>query len=137
MSLIADLSVVLAWYFEEDQTPAALDILTQIEADGLLVPPLWWSELENGLVIGERRGRRTVDESAAFFELVRALPITTDAAPAGQLGNNILTIARQHQLTAYDATYVELAVRTQSPLATFDAAIRRCALQAGIQVLPV
>lgn len=134
--VIADLSVVLAWYFEEDQTPAALDVLQKIEIEGLLVPPLWWSELANGLLMGERRGRRTTDESRGFLKLIRALPITVDHVSPGEIGDHILTVARQFQLTAYDATYVELAVRTKSSLATFDAAIRSCAPLSGIQLLP-
>jgi hypothetical protein len=58
MSMIADISVVLAWLFEEEQTVAALRVLRQIERQGLLVPPLWWSEPENGILMGERRGRK-------------------------------------------------------------------------------
>ncbi len=134
--LIADVSIVLAWLYEESQTSQALDVLPLIETNGLLVPALWWTELENGLVIGERRARNTTDQSAAFLEIVRSLPIRTDDMPPHQTCDRILAIARQHQLTAYDATYVELAVRESAALATFDTAIRRCAPQLGLSILP-
>lgn len=136
MKLIADISVVLAWMFEEQQTPQALEILKLIESHGLLVPPLWWCELENGVLMGERRGRRTADESATFLNLVRKLPIQTDDVARHRISDDILRIARLHQLTAYDAAYVELAAREQATLATFDAAIRRCAPAMGIAILP-
>src|SRR4051812_32012584 len=129
MKLIADISVVLSWLFEEEQTEQALEILKLIEVHGLLVPPLWWSELENGVLMGERRGRRTADESSAFLNLVRDLPIRTDGAPRHRISDDILKFARQYHLTAYDAAYVELAARENATLATFDVAIRKCAPQ--------
>ncbi len=134
--LIADISVVLSWFYDEDQTSMALEILKRIETEGLLVPPLWWCELENGIVMGERRGGKSPDESMTFLNLVRALPIRTDDAPRHSISEDILTIAHRHQLTAYDAAYVELALRETAKLATFDSAIRCCALQLGILLLP-
>ena len=136
MSLIADISVVLAWLFEEEQTAKALDVLRRIEKDTLLVPPLWWSELENGILMGERRGRKTLAESSAFLKLVRALPIRTDDTPRHRVSDDILDIGRRFNLTSYDATYVELAVREGVPLATFDAAVRKCASNVGVKILP-
>jgi len=136
LSLIADISVVLAWLFEEEQTAKALDVLRRIEKDTLLVPPLWWSELENGILMGERRGRKTLAESSAFLKLVRALPIRTDDTPRHRVSDDILDIGRRFNLTSYDATYVELAVREGVPLATFDAAVRKCASNVGVKILP-
>ena len=136
MRLIADISVVLAWWFEEPQSAQALDVLPRIEKEGLLVPPLWWSELENGILMGERRGRKTPAESMAFLKLVRTLPIQTDDAPRRRVSDDILDIARRHQLTAYDATYAELAIRRGRPLATFDAALRRCGGALGVKIIP-
>jgi predicted nucleic acid-binding protein len=136
VSVVADNSVVLAWFFQEDQTDAALEILQLIENDSLLVPPLWWYELENGIVIGERRGRKTAAESAAFLKLVRALPIRTDDAPRHRISDSIIDIARQFKLTAYDAAYAELALRESISLATFDAPLRRCAVKLGVKILP-
>ncbi len=136
MSVVTDMSVVLAWFFEEEHTKRALDVLDRIEQEGMLVPPLWWSELENGILMGERRGRKTGVDSAAFLKLVRALPIQTDDVPRHRISDEILKIGRGHQLTAYDAAYVELAQRQSDGLATFDVAIRRCARALGLKVFP-
>lgn len=136
MSIIADTSVVLAWLFEEEQTAKSLDVLRRIEKDTLLVPPLWWSELENGILMGERRGRKTPHESSAFLQLVRALPIRTDDTPRHRISDDILDFGRRFNLTSYDATYVELAIREAAPLATFDNAIRKCARDVGVKILP-
>jgi predicted nucleic acid-binding protein len=135
MSIIADISVVLAWLFEEEQTADALEVLGLIEKEGLLVPPLWWSELENGILMGERRGRKSSDESATFLKLVKALPIQTDDTPRHRVSDSILEIGRKHQLTAYDAAYVELAVREEASLASFDTALRKCAVAMQITIV--
>jgi predicted nucleic acid-binding protein len=135
MRLVADISVVLAWFFDETQSPRALQVLRRLEHSGLLVPPLWWCELENGILMGERRGRKAPADSAAFLKLVRALPIQTDDAPRHRVSDDILDIGRRFQLTAYDATYLELAVRENVPLATFDVALLRGAGRLGVKVL--
>lgn len=136
MSVVADISVVLAWLYEEEQTAQALIILGLIEHEGLLVPPLWWYELENGVLIGEKRGRKSPVESDAFLELVRALPIRTDEGPRASISEDILRIGRANQLTAYDAAYLELAIRMKAPLATFDTALRRSAAKSGVTLVP-
>jgi predicted nucleic acid-binding protein len=46
----------------------------------------------------------------------------------------VLPLARRHQLSAYDAVYLELALRAQAPLATFDEALGRAALREGVEV---
>lgn len=136
MSIVADISVVLSWFFEEKQTPQALRILRRIDTNGLLVPPLWWYELENGLLMGERRSRKTEAESTHFLTLVKALPIRTDEAPGPHVCDRVLAIGRQCRLTAYDAAYLELAVREGGTLASFDKGLRRAAHQLGVPLLP-
>jgi len=136
LSIVVDISVVLAWLFEEDHTPKALEILRRVEGEGMLVPPLWWYELENGILLGERRARRSSEESDTFLKLIYALPIQTDDAPQQQTCDWIITLGRRYRLTAYDAAYLELAVRSSSPLATFDTAIRQSADKLGAKLMP-
>ena len=130
------MSVVLSWFFEERQTPSALQILRRIENNVLLVPAIWWSELENGILMGERRGRKKPAESSEFLRLVRSLPIHTDSAPRHRLSDAIIDLGRRYHLTSYDAAYVELSIREKAPLATFDASIRKCAPSLGVKILP-
>ena len=98
--MIADISVVLAWLFEEDPDGRRTEDSADRSKQGLLVPPLWWSELENGILMGEGRGRIAFAELSAFLKLVRALPIRTDETPRHRISDSIITIGRQHQLTA-------------------------------------
>jgi predicted nucleic acid-binding protein len=78
---------------------------------------LWWYELRNVLVVGERQGRQTERETARFLRSTSRLAITMDAAP-NEI--QVLTLARCHRLTVYDAAYLELAGREALPLATLD-----------------
>ena len=44
-------------------------------------------------------------------------------------------LARTHNLTSYDAAFLELAVRLQLPLATNDQALARAAADANVPLL--
>jgi predicted nucleic acid-binding protein len=47
------------------------------------------------------------------------------------LASDVLVLARQHSLTTYDATYLELALRLSAPLATLDRQLKVVAKAAG------
>ena len=78
---------------------------------------LWWFEVRNALIASERRGRLTEPHTAQFLREISRLAVTVDRAP-DEAG--VLTLARRHRLTVYDAAYLELAVREALPLATLD-----------------
>jgi predicted nucleic acid-binding protein len=106
--------------------------LERLGRDGAVVPSLWWFEVRNLLLINERRGRIDPVGTASFLADLARLPITVDPAPDGEA---VLALARAHGLTAYDATYFELAVRLMLPLATLDRALIAAAPAAGVDLL--
>jgi len=116
MSFVIDASVVIAWAFKE-QHATAEHALARIQAEAAIVPALWWYELRNVLVLGERRGRLTERETARFLRDISRLAITIDSSPDEI---QLLTLARRHRLTVYDAAYLDLARREALPLATLD-----------------
>jgi predicted nucleic acid-binding protein len=116
MSFIIDASVVIAWAFKE-QHATAERALARIQAEDAIVPALWWYELRNVLVLGERQGRLTERATARFLRDISRLAITIDSSPDEA---QVLTLARRHRLTVYDAAYLELAGREALPLATLD-----------------
>ena len=135
MSFILDNSIALAWYFEDEQTPAVIAILDRLTEAGAIVPQLWPVEAVNGLLTAERRGRITGAERQRLANLLRALPISVDDQTASQALTATAHLAEQHQLTAYDATYLELAVRLGLPLATNDRALTAAAKSVGVALL--
>ena len=116
MPFIIDASVVIAWAFKE-QHATAERALARIQTEEAIVPALWWYELRNVLVLGERQKRLAERETARFLRDISRLTITIDSSPNEA---QVLTLARRHRLTVYDATYLELAGREALPLATLD-----------------
>jgi hypothetical protein len=57
---------------------------------------------------------------AVFLERLRLLPIAIEHRPATWLAQQVLPLARTYRLSAYDAAYLELAIREGLPLATLD-----------------
>lgn len=138
MSCVLDASVALSWIFERaaaaerNRSRALLDRLQDAAA---LVPAIWPVEVQNALVVGERRRLNTVAESSDFLQRLVGLPIEIDAVPAMERRDAVLGIARTHGLSAYDASYVELALRRGSPFATFDGRLAKAAQSIGLTVI--
>jgi hypothetical protein len=78
--IVLDASVTLSWCFPDEQTPAAMGVLDLLKAgDQALVPAFWCSEVLNSLLVGERKGRISADETRAFLEDLRALRLAPHA----------------------------------------------------------
>jgi predicted nucleic acid-binding protein len=84
--------------------------------------------------VGERRGVIGEAESTDFLGRLNALPIETDSADMGLARIAILRLARESQLSSYDASYLELAIRRGALLATFDQRLSASASAAGVRV---
>lgn len=138
MSFVLDASVALLWLVPEtnsagvDYARATLAALRESQA---LVPSLWALEIANVVAKLESKGIVTEAESQRFIALLGRLNIATDpATPAHALGDT-LNLARRNKLSAYDAAYLELALRTGLPLATLDADLAKAAVTAGVLLL--
>ena len=126
---VLDSSVTMAWVLRDEQSAQADAALEQVAKIGGIAPALWWVEVRNVLVIAERRGRLTQEDTATAVQAIDALGIHLDHAPDNA---SLLRLARTHGLSAYDALYLELAVRQQRPLATLDHKLHAAAQAEGI-----
>ena len=132
MPLVIDASVVAAWHFPDERNSQSDSIMDQLEYDSARMPALWWFEVRNVLLIGERRGRTMREHSERFLDFLRGLPI--EIAPFPQ-ELAVLGLARRHQLSFYDAVYLELAQRERIALATLDRALARAAVAEGVELI--
>ena len=135
MSLVIDASLTMAWYFEDESTPATDALLDRVTDTGAVVPGLWRLEVANAFQSALRRKRITAayrDESLAELS---ALPIAIDADTDVYAWTTTLRLAERFGLTIYDATYLELAQRRSLPLATLDEALRRAAVALSVDCL--
>jgi predicted nucleic acid-binding protein len=137
MSIVLDASMALAWHFGRQdplEDSLASKCLVEIGVHSALVPALWFSEISNGVLIGERRRVATEAQTHAYLEALSRLALSVDAPSQGTFQPAILALARVHNLTAYDATYLELAVRRASALATFDRKLAEACRKAKVPV---
>lgn len=130
--LVLDCSVAIAWFFQDEADDYADAIQSALEDGTAHVPSLWALEVANVLAVAERRGRTTTGDSDRFLSLLIQLPISVEASTVAQAWNGALQLARVHSISAYDASYLELAQRLDVGLATIDKKLRSVAEAVGV-----
>ncbi len=134
MRFVLDCSVAASWCFADESSSyaeAALDALVEGEA---VVPSIWPLEIANVLLVGERRGRLSRDDIAQFISLLADLDILIDRTEPDRVFSEILPLASTHNLSSYDAAYLDLAIREGLPIATLDEPLRKAAESSGIGI---
>lgn len=132
---VLDASVALCWCFENQATDYTEGIFERMAAgDEASVPFIWPLEMVNALLRAERRKTLKVAQVTGFLEELSAWPIQVDTLGVGRAFQQILSTARQHNLSAYDAAYLELAIRAGLPLATLDDKLRKAARAVGVRI---
>jgi predicted nucleic acid-binding protein len=136
--LVIDASFALGWLHERlDPQEAVLAgrTLSDLDAVEAMVPWLWHSEVINALLVGERRGLISEAVGTTFLKRLADLPILTDGALPQARCEAVLALARAQGLAAYDAVYLELALRRGATLATLDARLAAAMGHCGGPVL--
>ena len=131
MAFVADNSVVLAWFIASQSTAYSEKMLRRVALEPVHVPLVWSLEFANALRQLERRRKLKPEVTAELLDAVDALELKSDASPPGQ--RRLMGLARQYELSVYDASYLELAIRLALPLATQDAALAAAATRAGLK----
>ena len=131
--LVIDASVSGVWLFDDESDPRADDALDAVSDGGGIIPQHWHFEIRNALLVGERRGRIAPEQVAERLDGLSQVPLRTDAEPDLDAA---MSLARAHNLSFYDAVYLELALRRNAALATLDARLARAASAEGVQALP-
>lgn len=135
MSFVLDNSVALSWCFEDEQTPAVMDLLDRVTETGASAPLIWPLEALNGLLAAERRRRLDPDRRTQLAKFLRELPIAIDMDTADRAWDATIRLAARFRLSVYDAAYLELAQRRRLPLATLDRDLRTAAAASRIEIL--
>ena len=129
--IVVDASFVIAWAYKE--APAALDDqIRRLAEDVACVPAHWTLEVANSLLNSERRRRINAQQRQEILKAIQLLPIESDPETWIRAWEDTMALARKYDLTSYDAAYLELSLRRQSPLATFDEDLARAARAAGV-----
>jgi predicted nucleic acid-binding protein len=134
MNGVLDASMALAWLFTrtdpEEATLADL-ALGDLASTSWVVPTIWYAEVANGMLRGERVGLIQPPQTGFFLDRLSRAKIETDQESPRTHQESSLALARAYKLSAYDASYLELVLRTGRTLATFDQKLAEAARKAG------
>jgi predicted nucleic acid-binding protein len=129
---VVDNSIVMSWCFEDEGNEYAEAVLESLESGEAFVPAIWPLEVGNVLLVAERKGRLSRASVVRFLSLLGGLPIAVDQETPGRMLNEIVSLAREHGLSTYDASYLDLAMRLDLSLATQDASLTKAAIKCKV-----
>ena len=136
MPFVLDASVALAWLLPDELSDAVDALADRIAEDAAVVPAIGMLEIGNALLTAERRGRISRKERDRCLQLLTAIQVAVDAPfPLAKLAD-LVTLASDHDLTTYDASYLLLARERGLALATVDQHMRKASAKLRIRVLP-
>jgi len=129
--------MALSWVIlRTDPAEAALSSEGQrtVQSTGACVPSIWAAEVTNTLLVFQRAKRLSEQDCTTYLFDIELMEIVPDVQPVVQQFTRVLDLARRFQLSSYDASYLELALRKGLPLATFDRKLSEAARSAGVPV---
>ena len=132
---VLDNSVVMAWCFQDQTNRYTEAVLDKIETAEAFVPAIWPLEVGNVLLVAERKKLLSKADATRFLSLLRGLPITVEQESPERMLTEILSLAREHRLSTYDASYLDLTMRLGVPLATQDKALTPAAKKCGVSLV--
>ncbi len=134
---VVDNSVVMTWCFKDENTQYSDFILNKLESAAAIVPSVWPLEVTNVLLVAERRKRISEADSTRFIALLSELQISVEQESPERMIKEIYALARKHNLSSYDASYLDLAMRKGLPIATLDKNLLAAANRSKVSILTI
>ncbi len=132
MAFVLDCSMAMAWVFPDEASEVTARLRDSLIDDRAFVPSLWPVEVGSVLLAAAHRGRISADDWTEICASLGALPIEIEPVSTVRVWEGALALADRYDLSIYDATYLELALRMRLPLATLDAELAAAARSAGV-----
>jgi predicted nucleic acid-binding protein len=137
-AFILDASVAISWCFTGDpteDTPYSRRVLSELAVNDAIVPEIWAFEIANSIFVAYSKRRRITEQQIhEYLELLKTLPIRVETQSLWA-NVDLESLSRRQNLAAYDAAYLDLALRTNLALATSDDPLRQAAIAEGIALL--
>ena len=132
MPMIVDASVAVAWFVRNQATAYTDRIRRQVRSQRLHVPAVWPLEFVNALWQLQRRKILSSQQVDTIIDLAEPLDVVVHGeTPAPR---RLMAVARKHDLSAYDASYLELALALRYPVACRDGPLRDALRSAGAKL---
>lgn len=132
--LVVDASVALSLIMDDEAGHVGDAFIRSLLDHDPIAPTLFWYEVRNALLMNERRGRHSADDTAAFLSELRRLHIRIERSICS---DHILTLAREHGLTVYDASYLSLAIKESAIMSSLDRKLNVAAEAENVELLPL
>lgn len=136
MRFVLDNSVTMRWFFGDGKPQELVyagKVLDAMQEATAIVPMTWGLEVANVIAKAEEKALVTEARSGAFLEMLEDVDIEVDSATFAHALSDTLHLARRYKLSAYDASYLELALRLGLQLATLDEDLQKAAKKAGVK----
>jgi predicted nucleic acid-binding protein len=130
MPFVIDNSVVSGWFIASQANTYTDGVLALLRGDTAMVPPLWEYELSNVARTAVARNILSEEDARLAISYILGLPISVDRTAVAP--DRLLALALTHGLTAYDAAYLELALRHKLPIAARDGKLKIAAEKSGV-----
>ena len=131
---VVDNSVVMSWCFKDETNNYADSVLDRLTELVAVVPSIWPLEVVNVLLVAERQKRLSESDSIRFLTLLSQLPILVEYERP-EMMKELLALARSNNLSSYDASYLDLAMRKGVPIATLDNKLIEAAKRIDVPIL--
>ena len=133
---VADCSIGMGWVHPKQATELTMRLLEEAKGGASIhVPSLWHLEIANALLVAVRRKLMTEAHRQAGLGLLARLRLVVDHETSGMAFTTISELAVRHSLSAYDASYLELALRKSMPLGSRDEPLKAAAKKSGVKIL--
>lgn len=135
--VVIDASAAAPWLIPDERTPVSDQLYADVIAsDGIYrAPALWLWETSSILLVAHRRGRVGAEGLQAGMAVLSACPVDMDTLPDAHRRDQTMRLAEVHELSYYDAAYLELALRLNGQLASTDRRLVLAAKSCGISCL--
>jgi len=125
---VLDCSVVFGFSFEDEDTKYVMKVAEALRTGEAMVPAIFTAEVANVLKVQESRKRWTEEQIFEFLSILEKLPLTVEDTSLLD-SRTLFTLAKKENLSAYDASYLALALEYNIPLATQDKALKKAAMK--------
>ena len=130
--VVVDASAAIGWCFHDRMSPASVAAIARLRTGTVLVPAVFFFEVANALVVAQRRGVIAPADADSFVNLLESLRIVVDRQGIHRACHELREIATAQRLTVYDASYLQLAMRSAASIATRDGPLRDASLRVGL-----
>ena len=131
--IVIDASTPLAWAFDEDDF--ADRFASQFSSERLLAPPIRRLEVVNVILRNERHQLMTPEQGNRTLAALDAIAVEIVDLQSGHTLEQLAGFARPHQLTAYNAAYLDVALSASATLLTLNQNLKDAATRMGVSLM--